>query len=77
MATKKVMTNEMAKEIELFLTETKKGVAGARYGARIAEARVTCNGMNTASDADLDWEDLQDEIVNALSVVEEIGRAHV
>ena len=71
MATKKVMTNEMAKEIELFLTETKKGVAGARYGARIAEARVTCNGMNTASDADLDWEDLQDEIVNALSVVED------
>ena len=70
MATKKVMTNEMAKEIELFLTVTKTGVVGARYGARIAEARVTCNGMVDA-DNDLDWEDLQDEIVEALSVVED------
>ena len=70
MATKKVMTNEMAKEIELFLTETKKGVVGARYGARIADASVTCNGMLDA-DNDLDWEDLQDEIVEALSVVED------
>lgn len=70
MATKKVMTNEMAKEIELFLTVTKTGVVGARYGARIAEARVTCNGMVDA-DNDLDWEDLQDEIVAALSVVED------
>ena len=70
MATKKVMTNEMAKEIELFLTETKKGVVGARLGARIAEARVTCGGMVDA-DNDLDWEDLQDEIVEALSVVED------
>lgn len=70
MATKKVMTNEMAKEIELFLTEAKKGVVGARYGARIAEARVTCNGMVDA-DNDLDWEDLQDEIVSAMSVVED------
>ena len=69
MATKKVMTNEMAKEIELFLTVTKTGVVGARYGARIAEASVTCNGMVDA-DNDLDWEDLQDEIVAALSVVE-------
>ena len=70
MATKKVMTNEMAKEIELFLTVTKTGVVGARYGARIAEASVTCNGMVDA-DNDLDWEDLQDEIVAALSVVED------
>lgn len=70
MATKKVMTNEMAKEIELFLTVTKTGVVGARYGARIAEASVTCNGMADA-DNDLDWEDLQDEIVAALSVVED------
>ena len=70
MATKKVMTNEMAKEIELFLTATKTGVVGARYGARIAEASVTCNGM-VDGDADLDWEDLQDEIVAALSVVED------
>lgn len=68
--TKKVMTNEMAKEIELFLTESKKGVVGARLGARIAEARVTCGGMVDA-DNDLDWEDLQDEIVEALSVVED------
>ena len=70
MATKKVMTNEMAKEIELFLTESKKGVVGARYGARIAEDSVTCNGM-VDGDAELDWEDLQDEIVEALSVVED------
>ena len=70
MATKKIMTNEMAKEIELFLTVTKTGVVGARYGARIAEASVTCNGMVDA-DNDLDWEDLQDEIVAALSVVED------
>lgn len=70
MATKKVMTNEIAKEIELFLTVTKTGVVGARYGARIAEARVTCSGMVDA-DNDLDWEDLQDEIVAALSVVED------
>ena len=69
MATKKVMTNEMAKEIELFLTVTKTGVVGARYGARIAEASVTCNGMVDA-DNELDWEDLQDEIIEALSVVE-------
>ena len=69
MATKKVMTNEMAKEIELFLTVTKTGVVGARYGARIAEASVTCNGM-VDGDNELDWEDLQDEIVAALSVVE-------
>ena len=70
MATKKVITNEIAKEIELFLTVTKTGVVGARYGARIAEASVTCNGMVDA-DNDLDWEDLQDEIVAALSVVED------
>ena len=70
MATKKVMTNEMAKEIELFLTVTKTGVVGARYGARIAEASVTCNGM-VDGDNELDWEDLQDEIVAALSVVED------
>ena len=70
MATKKVMTNEMAKEIEFFLTVTKTGVVGARYGARIAEASVTCSGMVDA-DNDLDWEDLQDEIVAALSVVED------
>ncbi len=70
MATKKVMTNEMAKEIELFLTESKKGVVGARYGARVAEARVTCDGM-VDGDAELDWEDLQDEIIEALSVVED------
>lgn len=70
MATKKVMTNEMAKEIELFLTVTKTGVVGARYGARIAEASVTCNGMADA-DNELDWEDLQDEIIEALSVVED------
>ena len=70
MATKKVMTNEMAKEIELFLTATKTGVVGARLGARIAEARVTCNGMVDA-DNELDWEDLQDEIVSAMSVVED------
>ena len=70
MATKKVMTNEMAKEIELFLTVTKTGVVGARLGQRIAEARVTCNGMGDA-DNDLDWEDLQDEIVEGLSVVED------
>ena len=70
MATKKVMTNEMAKEIELFLTVTKTGVVGARYGARIAEASVTCNGM-VDGDNDLDWEDLQDEIIEALSVVED------
>ena len=67
--TKKVMTNEMAKEIELFLTETKTGVVGARFGARIAEARVTCSGMEDA-DNDLDWEYLPDEIVSAMSVVE-------
>lgn len=67
--TKKVMTNEMAKEIELFLTETKTGVVGARFGARIAEASVTCGGMKDA-DNDLDWEYLSDEIVSALSVVE-------
>ena len=70
MATKKVMTNEMAKEIELFLTVTKTGVVGARYGARIAEANVTCNGM-VDGDSELDWEDLQDEIIEALSVVED------
>lgn len=70
MATKKVMTNEMAKEIELFLTITKTGVVGARLGKRIAEASVTCNGMVDA-DNDLDWEDLQDEIIEALSVVED------
>lgn len=70
MATKKVMTNEMAKEIERFLTETKTGVVGARYGARIAEASVTCSGMVDA-DNELDWEYLQDEIVEALSVVED------
>lgn len=68
--TKKVMTNEMAKEIELFLTETKTGVVGARLGKRIAEASVTCSGMEDA-DNELDWEDLQDEIVEALSVVED------
>ena len=68
--TKKVMTNEMAKEIELFLTVTKTGVVGARLGKRIAEASVTCNGMEDA-DNELDWEDLQDEIVEALSVVED------
>lgn len=70
MATKKVMTNEMAKQIELFLTETKTGVVGARLGARIAEASVTCSGM-LDGDADLDWEDLPDEIVSAMSVVED------
>ena len=70
MATKKVITNEIAKEIELFLTVTKTGVVGARYGARIAEASVTCNGMFYGDD-ELDWEDLQDEIVAALSVVED------
>ena len=70
MATKKVMTNEMAKEIGLFLTESKKGVVGARLGARVAEASVTCSGMVDA-DNDLDWEDLQDEIIEALSVVED------
>lgn len=70
MATKKVMTNEMAKEIELFLTITKTGVVGARLGKRIDEDSVTCNGMVDA-DNDLDWEDLQDEIVEALSVVED------
>lgn len=67
--TKKVMTNEMAKEIWLFLTESKKGVVGARFGARIAEARVTCRGMEDA-DNELDWECLPDEIVSAMSVVE-------
>lgn len=67
--TKKVMANEMAKEIELFLTETKTGVVGARFGARIAEARVTCSGMGDA-DNELDWEYLPDEIVSAMSVVE-------
>lgn len=70
MATKKVMTNEMAKEIELFLTATKTGVVGARFGARIAEDSVTCSGMVDA-DNDLDWEYLPDEIVEALSVVED------
>lgn len=70
MATKKVMTNEMAKEIGLFLTVTKTGVVGARLGARIAEASVTCSGMVDA-DNDLDWEYLPDEIVEALSVVED------
>lgn len=70
MATKKVMTNEIAKEIELFLTVTKTGVVGARLGKRIAEASVTCNGMVDA-DNDLDWEDVQDEIVEALSVIED------
>lgn len=70
MATKKVMTNEMAKEIELFLTVTKTGVVGARLGKCIDEPRVTCGGMVDA-DNDLDWEDLQDEIVEALSVVED------
>lgn len=70
MATKKVMTNEMAKEIGLFLTERKKGVVGARYGARIAEASVTCSGMEDA-DNELDWEYLPDEIIEALSVVED------
>lgn len=67
--TKKVMTNEMAKEIWLFLTESKKGVVGARFGARIAEARVTCSGMED-SDNELYWEYLPDEIVSAMSVVE-------
>lgn len=67
--TKKVMTNEMAKEIELFLTETKTGVVGARLGKRIAEASVTCSGMEDA-DNELDWEYLPDEIVSAMSVVE-------
>ena len=67
--TKKVMTNEMAKEIALFLTESKKGVVGARYGTRIAEARVTCSWM-VAADNELDWEYLPDEIVSAMSVVE-------
>lgn len=67
--TKKVMTNEMAKEIELFLTETKTGVLGTRLGKRIAEASVTCSGMEDA-DNELDWECLPDEIVSAMSVVE-------
>lgn len=67
--TKKVMTDEMAKEIELFLTMTKTGVVGARFGARIAEASVTCGGMEDA-DNELDWECLPDEIVSAMSVVE-------
>lgn len=67
--TKKVITNEMAKEIELFLTETKTGVVGARFGARIAETRVTCSGMED-SDNELDWECLPDEIVSSMSVVE-------
>ena len=70
MATKKVMTNEMAKEIELFLTVTKTGVVGARLGKRIDEDSVTCNGMVDA-DNDLDWEYLPDEIVSAMSVVED------
>ena len=70
MATKKVMTNEMAKEIAQFLTEQKKGVVGARYGARIADASVTCSGMVDA-DNELDWEYLPDEIVSAMSVVED------
>lgn len=68
--TKKVMTNEMANEIAQFLTVTKKGVVGARYGARIAEASVTCSGMVDA-DNELDWEYLPDEIVSAMSVVED------
>ena len=67
--TKKVMTNEMVKEIARFLTETKTGVVGARFGARIAEAPVTCSGMEDA-DNELDWEYLPDEIVSAMSVVE-------
>ena len=41
MATKKVMTNEVAREIERFLTDNKTGVVGARCGARIAEASGT------------------------------------
>lgn len=73
MATKttKVMTDEMVKEIAIFLTESKKGVVGARLGKRIDADNVTGNGMNTASDADLDWEDLPDEIVTAMSVIED------
>lgn len=73
MATKttKVMTDEMAKEIVIFLTERKTGVIGARLGKRIDDDNVTGNGMNTASDADLDWEDLPDEIVTAMSVIED------
>lgn len=67
---KNVMTDEMAKEIAIFLTESKKGVVGARLGARIAEDRVTRAGMADA-DTDLDWEDLPDEIVAAMSVIED------
>lgn len=72
MATKttKAMTDEMAKEIVIFLTERKTGVIGARLGKRIDDDNVTGNGMVDA-DADLDWEDLPDEIVAAMSVIED------
>lgn len=66
---KKMMTNEMATEMAAFLSDVKKGVVGARCGARIPSAKLT---MGLADgDADLDWEVLPDEIVEALSVVED------
>lgn len=68
--TKKVITDEIVKEIAIFLTERKTGVIGARLGKRIDEDNVTGNGMVDA-DADRDWEDLPDEIVAVMSVIED------
>lgn len=66
---KKMMTNEMATEMAAFLSDVKKGVVSARCAARIPSAKLT---MGLADgDADLDWEVLPDEIVEALSVVED------
>lgn len=67
--TKKMMTNEMATEMSAFLSDVKTGVVGARYGARIPSARLAM-GLRDG-DAELDWEVLPDEIVEALSVVED------
>lgn len=67
--TKKMMTNEMATEMAAFLSDVKTGVVGARCGARIPSAKLA---MGLADgDEELDWEVLPDEIVEALSVVED------
>lgn len=68
--TKNVMTDKIVNEIAIFLTERKTGVIGARLGKRIDDDKVTGNGMMDA-DADIDWEDLPDEIVAAMSVIED------
>lgn len=70
---KKMMTNEMATEMAAFLSDVKKGVVGARCGARIplAKIKMGADKVVVEGDEELDWEVLPDEIVEALSVVED------